>query len=229
MNKNQSKTLSRAKKLRLGRPLGVFWTALLLVGYGCGEPNSAHKFSSDVHSNKFDEDMKEGLQKGDRGTESLNTASEAEETKPTEETTQKMPTVESDMELQRMRRRTARHVRMAEEAASRVEEAEERIAQLTELLRRKEESMILRHLEEGYTIDYVYHLEGIGCVFTQEELEAIQAEYQGSQERMRIAYDLMRNHVPLALICSATRFTLEELEYIKRRYKSPSPLPPSAE
>ncbi len=136
---------------------------------------------------------------------------------------------EAERRAEEVKRMQKKAERRAEEAASRVKKAEERVAQLTGLLRREKKGMILQHLAEGYTIDYIYCLDGVGCVFTREELEAIQAEYQGSQERIRIAYHLMRNHLPIELICSATRFTPEELECIKRRYKSPSPLPPSAE
>jgi hypothetical protein len=35
-------------------------------------------------------------------------------------------------------------------------------------------------------------------------------------ERLHIAYDLMRNHASIELICSATRFTPEELESLRR-------------
>jgi hypothetical protein len=35
-------------------------------------------------------------------------------------------------------------------------------------------------------------------------------------ERVHIAYDLMRNHAPIELICSATRFTPEELELLRQ-------------
>ena len=51
----------------------------------------------------------------------------------------------------------------------------------------------------------------------REEIYSESERERGARiERMHIAYDLMRNHVPIALICSATRFTPAELESLRR-------------
>jgi hypothetical protein len=230
MNKNQSKTLSRAKKeLRLGGPLKVFWIALLLVEHGCGKPNSIQRPSGDVRSKKFDEDTKEGLQKGDRGTGPFNAARKEEETREKEGAEIETETETLRQEAAEFKRQIEENRRKIEKDKRETEEAQRKLESLTKLLRRRVENTVLQHLEEGYTLDYICNMERVRLVFTERELEAMQAEYQGRQERMRIAYDLMRNNASIELICSATRFTPEELEYIKRRYKSPSPPSPSAE